>query len=102
MILRYFHFVKKNFLHSEEEEEEEEESKCLMKCGNKIEKQKLNEADFVLKFYFLLFSSRFSKRKVFSSEFSSGVAFIFLLCLFDFVFPAFLLPPASIECENLK
>lgn len=30
-------------------------SKCLMKCGNKIEKQKLNEANFLLKFYFSFF-----------------------------------------------
>lgn len=27
-------------------------NECLMKCGNEIEKQKLNEADFLLKFYF--------------------------------------------------
>jgi hypothetical protein len=53
-------------------------------------KQKLNEADFVLKFYF--FSVVFSpgggeNRKLFSFSYKGGfLAFIFqFLCLFDFI-----------------
>lgn len=67
VILRYFHIVEnkaKTFLSSLKLLRTVggglgtgEESKCLMKCGNKIEKQKLNEAEFVLKFYFAI--SRF-------------------------------------------
>lgn len=51
-----------------------------MKCRNKIEKQKLNEADFVLKFYFLsqFFSVWGKERKLCLHS--------LLLCLFDFIY----------------
>lgn len=81
-------------------------SKCLMKCGNKIEKQKLNEADFVLKFYFLLLFFRGGKFQplLFSGggfRFSAP-HFILVLCLFDLAFWSFCCRSAPIECENLK
>lgn len=63
-----------------------EKSKCLMKCGNKIEKQKLNEADFVLKFYFQLFFLffRFFRENFLEQFFGGGFYFPFMFVWFRF------------------
>jgi hypothetical protein len=117
VILRYFHFVSeraserclcrgwwwKNFSSFipmwKWSGRASNETKCLMKCGNKIEKQKLNEADFVLKFHFCCFSFPSEKEKLSAifarrGEMNGGgggfspfpFCFYFsFLCLFDFI-----------------
>lgn len=64
-------------------------NECLMKCGNEIEKQKLNEADFLLKFCFFQLRDGGSStlhqdqwQRVDGGGFTEGGNFFALLFLF--------------------